>query len=208
MPVKLKKNMTILFQGDSITDCDRGYADSGEMGYGYASIASALLSEKYPELNLSFVNRGISGDRVEDLLQRWDGDCLQLRPDVVSVLVGVNNTWPRFFGEFSKDDEAFYGDYYSILKKTKDLLNAQIILCEPFLLPVSDEIKSWREELDPKIEMVRKLANEFNTFLVPFDTMFAEASKDVAPAHWAQDGVHPTQAGHELMAKEWLRCVV
>ena len=208
LPIELKKDMTILFQGDSITDCDRGYSGYGEMGYGYANIVTIKLYKEYPELNLSFLNRGISGERVEDLLARWEGDCIQLKPDVVSVLVGVNNTWPRYFSSNITDEEAFYNDYCSIMQKTKDTLDPQLILCEPFILNVSEDIKAWREDLDPKIEIVRKLAKKFSAILVPFDTMFAEASKEVDPAHWAEDGVHPTQAGHELMAKEWLRCVV
>ena len=208
MPIELKSNMTILFQGDSITDCDRGWYGYGEMGYGFANIAATRLYKEYPELNLSFVNRGISGDRVEDLLARWDGDCIQLKPDVISILVGVNNTWPRYFSNDITDEEAFYNDYHAILQKTVDALNPLLILCEPFILNVSKDIKAWREDLDPKIEVVRKLAKKFSAILVPFDTMFEEASKKENPAHWAEDGVHPTQAGHELMAKEWLRCVI
>ena len=132
----------------------------------------------------------------------------ELKPDVVSILVGVNNTWPRYFSNDITNEEAFFNDYHAILQSTVDALNPLLILCEPFILNVSKDIKAWREDLDPKIEVVRKLAKKFSAILVPFDKMFAEASKEKDPAYWAEDGVHPTLAGHELMAKEWLRCVV
>ncbi len=207
MAITLTKNMTILFQGDSITDCGRGQVGEGEMGYGYAYMASSWMSARYAELGLRFMNRGISGDRIEGIARRWDRDCIRLKPDVVSILAGVNNTWPRYLNDDATPDDSFYNDYYSILKKTRDTLNPQIILCEPFILYISDDIMAWRDDLDPKIEIVRKLATEFDALLVPFDTMFQEASKRANPSYWATDGVHPTPAGHALMAQEWLTCV-
>lgn len=208
MAIKLNQGMTILFQGDSITDCGRGQVGEGSMGYGYAYMASSWMSAKYAELDICFFNRGVSGDRVEDITGRWDRDCIRLKPDVVSILAGVNNTWPRYTNDDMAFDESFYNDYYSILKRTHDKLDPQIILCEPFILHISDEIMAWREDLDPKIEIVRKLAKEFDALLVPFDTMFQEASKRVKPAYWATDGVHPTPAGHALMAQQWLKYVI
>ncbi len=208
MPVQLKKDMTILFQGDSITDCFRGSFGCGEMGGGYASMASAELSERFPELKPAFINRGISGDCIEDLYYRWQRDCLDLKPDIVSILVGINNVRQEYEGLRDADNSTFYTTYYQILQRTRETVNPQFIICEPFLLNVSKQVLPLRKNLDEKIKIIKKLAEEFRAVFVPFDTLFTEASKKAKPSHWAPDGVHPTPAGHTLMAREWVAQVI
>ncbi len=205
MPVNLKKNMTILFQGDSITDCCRSTSGLDDMGFGYAYMASSSLSARYPDLNLTFLNRGVSGNCIHDLLSRWERDCLVLKPDVVSILVGINDTWQAYEGMIPEDNNLFFERYREILQRTKEAFNPQFILCEPFLLHVSEEVVELRASLDQKISLIQKLAEEFNAEYVPFDAMFTKASQETDPSYWAPDGVHPTPAGHALMAEQWIK---
>ncbi|MFY9177923.1 MAG: SGNH/GDSL hydrolase family protein [Caldicoprobacterales bacterium] len=203
--MKIRENAVILFQGDSITDCGRSRENDKDLGTGYANFISAYLNATYPEKRLNFINRGISGNRVVDLLNRWDDDCIDLKPDLVSILIGINDCWRRYDSNDPTSVEDFEKNYRKILTQIKENLDAQIVLCEPFVLPVPEDRKQWREDLDPKIQVVRNLSLEFNTFYVPFDGIFASACTRREPAFWAEDGVHPTQAGHVLMAKAWLK---
>lgn len=203
----IEDNALVLFQGDSITDCGRNYADGNDLGAGYAMLAAAWFSAAYPEKRVRFLNRGISGHRVADLRARWQQDCLDLRPTWVSILIGVNDTWRRYDSNDPTPAEAFERDYRAILAATRDRLGARLILCEPFLLPVPDDRIAWREDLDPKIAAVRRLAREFDALYVPLDGLFAAAATRREPAFWLPDGVHPTPAGHALIAQAWLKAV-
>ena len=207
MPIKLPSNGTVLFQGDSITDAGRIYENDEVLGIGYAMLASAWLSAEYPERNLRFVNRGISGNRVKDLKSRWQKDCLDLNPKVVSIMIGINDVWRRYDSNDPTSAESFEADYRQILLQTRNVLNPQIILMEPFLLHVTKEQLKWREDLNPKIEVVKRLSKEFKATLVPLDKIFAAAAQRREPTFWSQDGVHPTLAGHALIAQSWLKAV-
>lgn len=204
----VKKNSLVLFQGDSITDCGRDYNDGGHLGFGYPMMTAAMFNASHPELNVKFLNRGISGNRVVDLKARWEKDCLELNPDVVSILIGINDTWRKFDSNDPTTAEAYYDGYRTLLQSIKDRLDAQIIICEPFVLAVTEAQKNqWREDLDPKINAARALAREFKAVYIPFDGVFAAASTVQPPEYWAADGVHPTAAGHALMSKHWLEAV-
>ena len=207
MPIKMPSSGTVLFQGDSITDAGRSYENDEMLGAGYAMLASAWLSAEYPEKNLRFVNRGISGNRVKDLKSRWQKDCLDLKPEVVSIMIGINDVWRRYDSNDPTSVESFEADYRQILTQTRNALNPQIILMEPFLLHVTKEQLKWREDLNPKIEVVKKLSAEFKAHLVPLDKIFTAAAQKKEPAFWSQDGVHPTLAGHALIAQSWLKAV-
>lgn len=195
----------ILFQGDSVTDCGRIRNDAENLGNGYAMMASSWFVATYPERNVKFINRGISGNRVRDLKYRWEEDCIQLNPTIVSVLIGINDCWRRYDSNDPTTVEQFEEDYRSILIQLKETIDPQIILMEPFVLPVPDDRKKWREDLDPKINVVRLLAREFKTHLVPLDGIFNQASVYKHPKVWTPDGVHPSSTGHALIAKEWLK---
>ncbi|HOJ10851.1 MAG TPA: SGNH/GDSL hydrolase family protein [Clostridiales bacterium] len=203
----IKDNSLVLLQGDSVTDCGRSRTKDTELGGGYANMIAALFSAKYPEKNVRFINRGVSGNRVKDLQTRWKEDCLDLEPDWVSILIGINDCWRKYDSNDPTSVEAYEKGYRDILKRTVNETDARLILCEPFVLPVPEDRKKWREDLDPKIQAVRLLAIEFNAIYVPFDGIFAAASVKREPAFWAADGVHPTSAGHALMAIEWLKAV-
>jgi lysophospholipase L1-like esterase len=203
----IDNNAVILFQGDSITDAGRNREDGNSLGSGYANIAASLFSAQYPEKQVTFFNRGIGGDRVVDLQRRWEKDCLNLKPTWVSIYIGINDTWRRYDNDDPTSTADFESGYRDLIRKTKEQLNATIVLVEPFVLPVNESQKAWREDLDPKIQAVRELANEFKTLYVPLDGLFAAASSRTGPAYWAPDGVHPSPAGNALIAQAWLQAV-
>ncbi|MFC4102727.1 SGNH/GDSL hydrolase family protein [Paenibacillus xanthanilyticus] len=203
----LAANDVILFQGDSITDCGRNYRDANSLGGGYPYFIAAELGRRYPEWNLTFINRGISGNRVVDLERRWEEDCLALNPTVVSIYIGINDTWRRYDSNEPTSTAQYYEGYRRLITSTLDRMNAKLVLVEPFVLPVPEDRKGWREDLDPKIAAVRELAQEFKAAYVPLDGLFAQASMKTGPAYWAGDGVHPSVAGHSLIAKAWLEAV-
>lgn len=204
----LKSEDRILFQGDSITDCDRNRELSDNLGRGYALMASGLLAALHPELAPTCLNRGISGNRTGDLLDRWDEDCLGLKPDVLSLLVGINDVWRRYDRNLPTPVETFAENYRTLLSRTREALpDVRLVLLEPFVLPVPEDRRQWREDLDPKIAVVRELAAAYDAVYVPLDGIFAAAAARQPPAYWAGDGVHPSPAGHGLIAHSWLEAV-
>ncbi|MFE5320106.1 SGNH/GDSL hydrolase family protein [Paenibacillus sp. NPDC056579] len=202
----IKQGDKVLFQGDSITDAKRVREDGNDLGKGYALMAAAQFSSLYPEEQVTFLNRGISGNRVKDLQNRWQEDCLDLKPDVVSIYIGINDTWRRFDRNDPTSAEQYEEGYRDLLNRTRQL-DAKLVLIEPFVLPVPEDRKLWREDLDPKIHVVRELAREYGARLVSLDGLFAQASTKAPSAFWAPDGVHPSPAGHALIARAWLQAV-
>ena len=198
MVKQFKENSTILFQGDSITDCGRDREDPDSLGEGFVYQITETVADRYSQSNLKFINRGISGDKIRDLQLRWNMECIDLKPDMLSILIGVNDT-------LITPAELFEEEYRMLLKHTTEALNAEIILCEPFLL--LGNTNAYRDDLNPKIEIVHKLSEEFNTLLLPLDKIFREACSLNPPEYWAPDGVHPTPAGHALIAKSWIEYV-
>jgi lysophospholipase L1-like esterase len=202
--MRISSGATILFQGDSITQAGRTRWKNHGLGNGYVTMVAERFFAKHPEDSTKFLNRGISGNRIRDLRERWQKDCLNLKPDVVSILIGVNDTLGEFFWGEPTSIESFEEDYLSILNLTRKTLNAQIVLLEPFLLPLSKDQKVLRHDIDARIKVVRKLAKKFETVLVQLDLVFGEAAKVKGPEFWSKDGVHPTPAGHALIAESWL----
>ncbi|MEO3746397.1 SGNH/GDSL hydrolase family protein [Plantactinospora sp. B5E13] len=184
---------TILFVGDSVTDCGRRDDPAG-LGDGYVrEIADTLGGAA------SVVNRGISGDRSRDLRARWDRDVVAARPALVSVLVGINDTWRRYDSDDPTPVADFAANYRALLAPLA-AVRVTLVLVEPFLLPVSPEQVAWREDLEPKIAVVRDLAREYQAALVPADAAL-NAIGD--PAGLAPDGVHPGHRGHRALAELW-----
>ena len=203
----IKPGDRVLFQGDSITDTHRDRVND-TLGTGYAYIASSLFSSLYPEKGVCFINRGISGNRVRDLEARWDEDCLDLKPNVLSIMIGINDCWKKYSLNDPVSIESYHSGYKRLLARVKKSApDTKLILLEPFLVPTLPEQKVWREDLDPKIQAVRELAREFGALHVPLDGLFAAACAKREPGYWAPDGVHPSPAGHGLIARAYLEAV-
>ncbi len=197
----------ILFQGDSITDGNRGRsADPNHiLGHGYAFIIAAKYGAAFAGMKLDFMNRGSSGNTVRELQKRWEKDTLELQPDVLSILIGVNDQ----SHDVPLDEyERTYEELITQAKTKNPKL--RLVLCEPFTLPVGkrkDGYAAWRAGIQARQDVVAKLAAKHDAALVHFQQIFDAACK-VAPAeHWIWDGVHPTYSGHQLMADEWERTV-
>lgn len=201
----LQTDTRVLFIGDSITDAGRDRSDPDHLGGGYAALVAAYARNPTGDGQgtVTFHNRGISGDRVRDLRARWQTDCLDLAPDVLSIMIGINDTWRRYDNGDPTSADDFARDYDEILNQTRDRV-ASLLLVEPFLLPVRSEQHSWREDLEEKIAVVHKLAEQYAATLVPLDTLLTEAARDNGAAALAGDGVHPTPEGHALIARHWL----
>jgi lysophospholipase L1-like esterase len=210
--------MKILFQGDSITDGARYKSKASEwdknhqIGHSYVYILTGLLGMNFPERHLEFVNKGISGNAVTDLFARWQTDALDIAPDVLSVLVGVNDC-VRACGRRAPDfsAEAYEAGYRRILTASREKNpNLQLILLEPFLHIETLQYEKQKEIacaaiLKSEQKIVRKLAKEFGAIFVPLQEVFDEAKKQREPRYWLWDGVHPTEAGHALIAREFLK---
>lgn len=204
MTVKLSARSTVLFQGDSITDCGRREDPDGGLGAGYPRLAARLVRAAHPQAAPTFLNRAVGGDRVRDLRARWDEDSTPLAPDLVSVLIGVNDTWRRYDSGETTSAAAYEKDYRHVLTRVRDESGARLILVEPFLVPVEPEQWAWRVDLDPRIQVVRRLAEEFDAALLAADGLMNQAAREAgSPDLVAGDGVHPTPLGHRVLAEAW-----
>ncbi|MBQ4353832.1 MAG: SGNH/GDSL hydrolase family protein [Clostridia bacterium] len=191
--------MKILFQGDSITDAGRDRSDVHNLGNGYPKFTAELIRNRHPGTDFEFINLGISGNRAENLRDRWQADCIDLQPDVVSILIGVNDTWHRAGDKNWMPHDYFEECYRFILSEIKEKTNAKIIMIEQFLLYTPDK-DFFHVDLDAKIQVTRKLAREFADVFIPMDGIFASHCIGTEPTKWAGDGVHPTEAGARLIA--------
>lgn len=191
--------MKILFQGDSITDAGRDYSDIHNLGGGYPKYTAELIKNRHPGTEFEFIDLGISGNRAENLRDRWQKDCIDYQPDLVSILIGINDTWHRAGDKNWMPHEYFEECYRCILTEIKQKTNAKILILEQFLLPVADK-EFFHVDLDPKIQVTRRLAREFADAFIPLDGIFASHCIGETPTAWAADGVHPTEAGARLIA--------
>ena len=204
---------TILFQGDSITDAGRNKSDNAvnsqpALGNGYAWLAAAQLLIDRPEDELKILNRGISGNKVYQLADRWQADCLDLKPDVLSILIGVNDYWHKMKHNYDGTLEKYENDYRALLQRTKDVLpNVKLIVCEPFVLESGEIDDAWIENFEGYRAAAEHVAESFDATFVPFQSMFDLAVTIAPPARWAGDGVHPSNDGAALMAHWWLKAV-
>jgi lysophospholipase L1-like esterase len=188
----------ILFIGDSITDWGRDQADPFSLGEGYVRLIADGLAAKQETRRVA--NLGISGDRARDLRGRWTRDVIGLAPSLLTVLVGINDTWRRYDSGDTTTVEAFERDYRFVLQATETELSAPVILMMPFLLPVTVEQRSWHEDLAPKQRVVSDLAAEFGAHLIDLPALLAAAR---SAEEIAEDGVHPSAEGRRLIAGAW-----
>lgn len=190
----------LLFQGDSITDWGRSYEDPHLLGEGYVKFAAQFLQEAYPQVEFEFINLGISGNQTKSLVDRLDRDFIDIQPDIVSILIGINDVWHHAEDRSWIPDDVFEERYRTVLQAIKDKTNAKIMMMEPFLIPVEDKLY-FREDLYKKIEIERKLAREYADVYMPTDGLLAAAYIGNDPVAFAADGVHPTAYGAEYIAK-------
>ncbi len=206
--ITIKPKNKILFIGDSITDVNRNRNDDQDLGQGYPLLLGAYLLNKYPTYDLQILNRGIGGDRIADLKNRWEEDCLELNPEIVSILIGINDVWHGMGDEETLDEAAlqqFEADYRWLLKMLAHRTDARVVLMEPYVLPYPKDRVHWRKHLDPRIQIIRHLANEYHAALVPLDGILNTLGiENGFQTYTGDDGVHPTLAGHAAIAEAWI----
>lgn len=198
----------ILFQGDSITDAERSRENDANSGIGYPTLVSAELGYLHPG-EYEFINRGISGNRSIDLLARIKSDIINLKPEVMSILIGVNDVWHEFMHENGVDSEKYEKYYAMIIEEiTAALPDIKIMILEPFVLKASGTEEDWdvfRPEVEKRAAAAMNIAERFGLKFIPLMQKFDEAAKITGASYWLADGVHPTAAGHELIAREWIK---
>ena len=209
MPDKIELNpgQTVLFIGDSITDADRNSRAYKPFGFGYVNFVANTLLAKYPTYNLNIINTGISGNTIRDLKNRWQKDCLDHNPDILSILIGVNDVWYQF----DTEDELPYAvlldeyetTYRQLLTMVTQKCNSRLVICEPFMF-CDDFNNPMFAHLRTFIEAVHRIAADFNACLVPLQKAIDKRIKDVPPQNWSADMVHPEVWAHEWIAQQWL----
>lgn len=209
--ISLKKDDVILFQGDSITDAGRNREENAPnntraLGNGYALLAASKLLHDHAAKNLQIHNKGISGNKVYQLAERWEADCLALRPNVVSILIGVNDFWHMINGNYSGDIDTYRNDFKSLLQRTKDALpEVRLVIGEPFAVPGTKAVDDkWFPSFYEYQKAAREIAKSFDAVFIPYQRVFDQAVKTAPAVYWTHDGVHPSLPGSQLMAQAWL----
>ena len=194
--------MRILFQGDSITDAGRDYRNYYDLGNGYPRYAAEILRALFPEKDLEFIDLGISGNRTDQLFDRLYPDAIALAPDIISILIGVNDVWHRFgANRVATTDEQIALNYRTILTELRAKTKAKIVLIAPYILD-NDDFLPIKEALAPVQKIIRSLAKEFADVYIPLDEYFAEALKtQPTPKYYSADGVHPNENGARFIGK-------
>lgn len=207
MPIRLSPTSRFIFIGDSITDCGRGGEAEG-VGSGYVRVIRDYLRAKDAAHAPEVLNRGISGNKVTNLRDRWQRDVIDLSPTVLSVMIGINDVWHGLNPGGAGVDLATYRKTYGeLIAQVKDKHpQCAIILCEPTIISPPAPAKG-NESLRPYVNAVRELAVEHKTLLVPLHDVFLDAAKARPDIDWATDGVHPTSTGHMLIARQWLNAL-
>lgn len=203
------KNVRIVFQGDSITDAGRDKRNYRDMGLGYPKFAAEYLKNANPDIEFDFINFGISGNRTGQLFDRFYTDALAFEPDVISILIGINDIWHRYESSIrvATTDEQIKTNYRAILERIKRESNAKIVILAPFVLDAPDK-DHLRRDIKTLLPIVRELAEEFADAYIPLDEYFAEALKtQPEPLYYSADGVHPNDNGRMFIAKYYEEAV-
>jgi lysophospholipase L1-like esterase len=203
----------ILFQGDSITDVGRnrnvaGANNPGALGGGYPLIAASHMMRAHPDSGLQILNRGVSGDKVPQLQARWETDTIALKPDILSILVGVNDLWHKLNGNSNGTVADYESQYHELLKGTLLALPAvRLVILEPFVLVTGAVNEKWFPEFDERRAAAARVAKGLNATFIPLQSMFTQLAKTAPASYWLGDGVHPTIAGHAAIADRWREVV-
>lgn len=198
----------ILFQGDSITDVNRSRENERNLGWGYPNLVSAELSYENPG-KYEFFNRGVSGSNVVGLYARSKKDIINLNPDVMSILIGVNDVWHELSEQNGVDAEKYFKIYSMLIEEVKEALpDVKMIILEPFVLKgeaTEQNLEYFYSETQKRAEKARMVADKYGLKFVPLQEKFNEAEKLAPSSYWLFDGVHPTYAGHEILKREWIK---
>lgn len=212
--IKLKQDDIILFQGDSITEWGRNKSEtkpntSGALGNSYPFIVSTEILMSGPAQNLVIYNKGVSGNKVFQLAERWDADCLQLKPTVLSILVGVNDLFHAIRNGYTGTIDTYRNDYKKLLDHTKQALpDVKLIIGEPFLTKgIRPGSENWYPRFAEFQWAAREIATNYGAVFIPYQQVFDEALQKAPAKYWSLDGIHPTVAGAGLMAKAWLQAI-
>ena len=199
----------ILFQGDSITDTGRNRTvarenDAAALGNGYPLMAASQMLRAHPDGALHIYNRGVSGDKVPALQARWEADTLALKPDILSILVGVNDLWHKLAGNSTGTVAEYESQYNDLVDVTKKALpNVRLIVLEPFVLVTGAVDSKWFPEFDERRAAAARVAKRAGAKFIPLQAMFTDLARKAPPQYWLADGVHPTIAGHAAIAERW-----
>lgn len=205
--MRIKNDDTLLFIGDSITDAGRDRADSASLGAGYVHEIARTLRDRAaegPGPGPRVINRGISGNRVYDLETRWTTDVIDHRPTVVTVKIGINDTWRHYDSGLASPVDEFESCLDGLLADTARMMPARLVVITPFLVPVGPDQERWFDDLTPRTDAVLRAAANNGAQVVRADHVMARAVRDRQPVELARDGVHPTPLGHRLIADAWL----
>ena len=202
------KKVRVLFQGDSITDAGRDKRNFRDMGKGYPKYAAEQMIKDHPEVEFDFINLGISGNRTDQLFDRLYSDAVALEPDVISILIGINDVWHRYgSSRVETTDEQIALNYRSILKRLRAQTNAKIVMIAPYLLDCEDK-EPIREDLKTVLPIIRELAKEFADVYIPLDELFEEALKtQPEPRYYSGDAVHPNTNGAMFIGGKYAEAV-
>lgn len=210
-PTPVPEGTVVLFQGDSVTDCGRNRAAveanaAGALGSGYPLLVAAAALAAHPDRSLRFYNRGVSGNKVPDLQQRWDADTIALQPDVLSILIGVNDFWHKLGNGYTGTVQDYEDQYSALLAQTRQALpHVRLIVLEPFVLRCGAVDDRWFPEFDARRAAAARVAARARATFVGLQSVFDQNARAVPPQYWAADGVHPTPAGHAVIAEQWRR---
>ena len=197
--------MRIVFFGDSITDCDRDRGYLNSLGNGYVKILADKLRPIYPDTDIELINKGISGDRVQELLARVQTDVIDLKPDAVVIMIGINNVWHKFTHGKELDLVEFEQDLKELITKLKEA-GIVVIFLEPFLLPAPDKLR-MRKIFNEELKIIDRVGEEMCDEFVAFDEMFNGLVESIPYSEYSLDGVHPTHRGSRLIANTAIKAI-
>lgn len=202
------KKIKLIFQGDSITDAGRDKRNYYHMGNGYPKYAAELMTEQNKAVEFEFINMGISGNRTSQLFDRLYWDTITFEPDVVSILIGINDVWHRHgWSRILTSDEQIELNYRSILERLKKETNAKIVILQPYVID-GEGREAVREDLKKLHPIVKRLADEFADVYIPLDELLAEAMKTQSdPQYYSADGFHPNENGAEFIGQKYAQAV-
>ena len=208
-----EKNDTVLFIGDSISDYERarpvGEGLFNAWGHSYVACAGALLGCMYPELGLRVINMGISGNQIRDLKARWQSDVMDLHPDWVSVLIGINDVWRQFdspqMPETHVPPEEFEETYEELIRETLPHVKGMILMTPYYMEPNTSD--TMRKRMDEYGAIVKKLAEKYQLTFVDLQAGWDKLFQYMHSTNIAWDRVHPNQTGCMYIAKQFLSAV-